>query len=255
MPDSPFYNAYKERVLAGQLKVPFEPDRLPVRYGRWLDERVVEYPWFFSQLPVAPGRLLDAGSVLNHDLILRQPKLANKEVTIMTLAPEDNHFDRPNLHYVYGDLRKTSFSDGGFDTVVSLSTIEHIGLDNTLFYTSDPGKAENNPRAYLEAIGEFRRVLKPGGVCLISVPYGKAVVRRWVQVFDGKMVDSIVEQFAPQTFVATYFHYSASAGWQLSTREAAKDAVFFDVHNDQAWPGAPASAQAVACLAMTKPRI
>ena len=245
---SRFYNSFKERELARLLAVPFVPAQMPAGYGRWLDERLVEYPWCFSRLPETPGSVLDAGSVFNFRLILDHPRLRNKQLTIMTLAPELNSYPRDNVTYIYGDLRHTSFPDGHFDAVVSLSTIEHIGLDNTLFYTSDASKKESNPRAYLTAVAEFRRILKPGGVCLISVPCGKAAVRGWLQIFDGPMIDSIVDRFQPRSHTVTYFRYSEAGGWALSSREGIRDARFYDMHSDTPWPGGPAAAEAIACV-------
>ena len=41
---------------------------LPEGYGAAMDERVVEWPWVLAQQP--SGRLLDAGSCLNHPEVL-----------------------------------------------------------------------------------------------------------------------------------------------------------------------------------------
>ena len=48
---------------------------LPQRFGIAIDERVVEYPWIFGHLlerQNTGARMLDAGSILNHDFILRR---------------------------------------------------------------------------------------------------------------------------------------------------------------------------------------
>src|ERR1700757_3858905 len=108
-----WYGCYKHRELKRTLATPLPQGQLPPGYGRWLDERLVEYPWLFSQLTEGPGSLLDAGSTLNHALILDHPKLREREITIMTLAPEE--YCQKGVSYVYGDLRKTTFSDGAFD--------------------------------------------------------------------------------------------------------------------------------------------
>jgi len=247
-----WYQHYRSIVLPQVLERPFDINNLPLKYGWRMDERVVEYPWFFSRLPDLPGTLLDGGSVLNHSFLVRHHKLKQKDVTIITLAPELECFWREGISYVYGDLRHTCFRDGHFDYVVSLSTLEHIGLNNTLFYTADKSCNEKNPGAYLAAVGELRRILRPGGVCFISVPFGKHSVREWLQVFDGAMVDSIIETFRARSQSVTYFRYSDARGWQLSTRESAMDSVYFDPTRDSGWKGCPMAAEAVACLELMK---
>jgi hypothetical protein len=75
-PMSTGYGVYKERCISEILSSgTFDPERLGSRYGVGLDERVVESPWLFSRLPSEPGRLLDAGSVLNFEGLLMQPAL------------------------------------------------------------------------------------------------------------------------------------------------------------------------------------
>ncbi len=50
----------------------------------------------------------------------------------------------------------------GFDVIVSLSTLEHVGWEE------DPQQPEKS----LAALAKLRELLRPGGVCLVSVPLG-----------------------------------------------------------------------------------
>jgi SAM-dependent methyltransferase len=249
---SRWYSAYRTRELKRVLSCPFDPEHLPAHYGRWLDERIIEYPWLLSRLPAGDGRLLDAGSVLNFDLLLQQPTLKEKDVTIMTLAPESDCFWRYGVSYVYGDLRDTGFRDDYFDFVACISTLEHVGLDNTLLYTSDASKKESNPESCMAAVAELRRILKPSGTAYITVPFGRRDVRSWLQVFDAPTLDSLIAAFQPQAAQVNYFRYRAEDGWRLCSCEAAADARYFDPRTDTPWEGRPVGAEAVACLELKK---
>ncbi len=249
---SPWYTPYKFRELARILAKPFDPNNLPAGHGRWLDERIVEYPWLFSRLPQEPGRLLDAGSVLNFAPLLRHPVIKEKELTIMTLAPEADCFSERGISYVFGDLRDMPFRDDSFDHIACISTLEHIGLDNTLLYTQDAAKKENSPDSHLLALAEMRRVVRPGGSLFLTVPFGRRDVRSWIQIFDAFAVERILERFSARPVCELYFRYHAEKGWQLSSREAAGDARYFDFRTDTPWPGHPIAAEAVACLQLQK---
>ncbi len=248
------YSAYKEKRISEILaRGEFAPKLLPDRYGVRLDERVIEYPWFFAGLPSRPGKLLDAGSVLNFDYILERPSLQNKQIFISTLAPESRRqLARPNVSQVYEDLRDTCFKDNYFDWVVSLSTLEHIGLDNTRFYTSDASKEEHRTDAYLLVVKELKRVLKPGGVLYVSVPFGRYRNHRWLQVFNAAMVDAVLRVFAPASYVEDHFRYERD-GWHVSSREDSQDATYFDYHQSKTHDGDyAAAARAVVCLEIMK---
>ena len=252
---SRLYAPHKVSELRRFLELPFDPDTLPKGFGHKLDERLVEYPWLFSRLPAGPGELLDAGSVLNHDFILSHPGLMSKKITIMTLAPEGHSFWNLGINYVYGDLRQTYFRGDYFDFVVCVSTLEHIGLDNQRFHSgrfTDRTTKGALTGSHVEAVREFRRILKAGGRCYITVPFGKSFRGKWHQVFDGDMIDELVATFRPASFKESYFRHLPGAGWQTSSRKAASDAVYFDYQVDRSWPGCPAAAEAIACLELEK---
>lgn len=248
------YTEYKRQAIVDVLRAgSFDPARLPEGFGHRLDERIVEYPWCMSRLPAGPGALLDAGSALNHDFILDHDKLANKKLTILTLAPEPACYWQRGISYVFDDLRHCAFRADQFDTIACLSTLEHVGLDNTRLYTSDPTKKEADEAAHLEAVRELARILKPGGSLLLTVPFGIHENGGWYQVFDGKMVDRLIATFAPSRNSETYFRYTPG-GWISADRETCRTARYHDVNQQtELAPDCAAASGAVVCLELEKP--
>ena len=113
------YDAYKHKQIAQVLlNKDFNPNMLPVGYGFRIDERIVEYPWLLSRLPLNKGKLLDAGSTLNFDFMLSQNKISTKKLFISTLAPESKSFWREGISYVYEDLREMCYRNNYFDWIV-----------------------------------------------------------------------------------------------------------------------------------------
>ena len=111
-------------------------DQLPPGFGVGFDERVVEYPWLLSQ--GLGGRMLDAGSALNHEHVIDRVVSTVDELHIVTLEPEERAFTQSRVSYVYSDLRSLPYRDGYFDLVVCLSTLEHVGMDNERYGVIEP---------------------------------------------------------------------------------------------------------------------
>jgi hypothetical protein len=247
------YNEYKIKKITKYIaESTFNVNELPKNYGYRLDERIIEYPWFFSRLPKDGGVILDAGSVLNYDYLLDNVVFRNKDIFISTLYPEKRCFWKKCVSYVYEDLRYTCFKNNYFNWIVSLSTIEHIGMDNTFLYTRDETKKEAMTSAYLSAVKEYYRILKKGGILYLSFPFGEKKNHGWFQIFDSKMVNELIEVFGPASYYEYYFKYEES-GWKASTRETTSDATYFDIHKQKKYDNDFAAAsRAVACLELIK---
>ena len=180
---------------------------LPPGYGLGHDERVIEIP---LALEVArldrPGLALDAGAALNHPNIDAlalgwQARL----VHYTQVANREWHLKGDRRAYMFGDLRALEFRDDAFDRIVCISTLEHIGLDNSRY----GGARETDPSSADAAWREMLRVLKPGGTLFLSVPYAvRPSNHGWFRNFGAEDVWALVSGLNSRTRL---FHYDQ--GW------------------------------------------
>lgn len=258
IPWSPGYKQYRYGLLSAipqdkeLLALFVQGKQLPDGYGIGLDERIVEYPWLLSRLSLDGGLILDGGSVLNYPYLLDAPQLSGNRLVILTLAPESTMEKRQNVSYMFGDLRETIFRDNAFDAIVSISTLEHVGMDNAKLYTSDSAYVESAPEDCLKVIREFHRILKPGGKFYMTVPYGKPQNLGWLHQFDMAKIDGVVSVFGGKLLSQVFYQYDSS-GWQVSDQERAAQCEYFDVHSASApAEDLAAAARAVVCLEFMK---
>ena len=218
---------------------------LPAGYGVGLDERVVEFPWLFTR--DLAGTVLDAGSTLNHAHVLPRIVPRVDDLHIVTLAPEAEAHPDLGVSYVFADLRDLPLRDDTYDVVVSISTLEHVGMDTSHFGGTTTRAAD--PEAETErAVAELRRVLKPSGVIYLTVPFGRRDDFGWLRVFDADALDGLVAAFAPSSVTTAFFRYD-ERGWQRSTAQDTSDVRYRD-HFSEPEPGADraVAARGVACL-------
>jgi SAM-dependent methyltransferase len=221
-------------------------DALPDGYGRGFDERVVEFPWLAGRR--LSGSVLDAGSTLNHLHVLRRLRPRMAELHIVTLAPEERAFHRLNISYLFADLRHLPLRDAAYDRVLSLSTLEHVGLDLEHF-GADGATAEDPQEASLAAADELRRVARPGGEVLLTVPVGVPERFDWVRSFSLDELDALVARFDPVEVDIAYFRHDG--GWQRVDRAAVAGARYRDHLGGEAPRNGIVAAEAVACVALT----
>ena len=149
------------------------------------DERLVEVPWVLSRL--RSGRVLEIGFAFAEPAYVA----ALVDADVGELVGADlAAADVPGMDTVVADARALPFPDGSFDQVLLVSTLEHIGADNTV-YGAD-GSVDASGR--VAALGEVRRVLKASGSLLVTVPLGEPHdygwfrqedIRGWTKLFTG----------------------------------------------------------------------
>jgi hypothetical protein len=230
------------------------------RYG-WddagFDERVVEYPWMFHRMATLrhpSARVLDAGSVLNHRRVLEWWREAgNPPVSIVTLAYEGRADVSNSARYDFADLRHLPYRDEWFSVVVCLSTIEHVGLDTTVYGT--PAQVSSDPGAEaLRALIELRRVTAREGTLLLSIPFGARSNRGWLRVFDEDDLGRLLS--APGwTDARVKFFRATREGWRESAAAGASTAGYNEPAGHggaQTAPAWVAAAEAIALVEMIR---
>ena len=93
----------------------------------------------------------------------------------------------PRFRFFQEDILNSSFSEKSFDTVISLSTLEHIGLAR---YGED-----KNDRGDIDTVTQIQRLLKKEGVFLCSLPFGKRFDGKWYRVYDLNRVHQLFKEF------------------------------------------------------------
>ena len=189
---------------------------------------------------------MDAGSALNHAHILDRALPCIDELHVVTLEPEDRAFTERRVSYVYSDLRDLPYKDGYFDTVVCLSTLEHVGMENVRYGVADP-PSDDPVREMARAITELARV--SAGALLLSVPYGRREDHGWFRQFDRADLGELLNAVGGLPSV-TVFRYSLD-GWQVSDLTSAANASYRDFTADPSpVEDLAAAARAVACVAV-----
>ena len=167
----------------------------------------------------------------------------DKSLHIMTLAPEYNCFWQRGISYIFGDLRDIPIRDSYYDTIACISVLEHVGLDNTV-YSSDELYNQNAPDDFITVMHELRRVLKPGGRLLLTVPFGTYQHLGWLQQFDRDLLSRAIVAFGSAHPSVEEFYRYHPHGWAKVEAEDCKDCRYAD--------GPTSAANAVACVRLTR---
>lgn len=126
------------------------------------DERVIEIPWTLGRYRGEPG-VLDVGYANALPAYLRAlTDAVPGEVVGVDLAEADV----PGILGVVADLRELPFEDATFDVAFCISTLEHVGADNTRYGAGAGGEGMET------ALAELSRVLGEHGRLLLTVPCG-----------------------------------------------------------------------------------
>ena len=148
---------------------------------RWLqapaatDERVVEIPWVLSRLR-REGRVLEVGYAFAEPAYLGGLLQTGVDLVGVDLATRDVD----GMEAVVADVRELPFQDESFAQILLVSTLEHVGADNTVYGL----EAESDAESRHAALRELGRVLRRDGSLVVTVPLGEPGDHGWFRQED-----------------------------------------------------------------------
>lgn len=133
-----------------------------------LGDRHVEWSWVATHLGSGPGQLLDFGSGGSFLGLLAARKAY--QVTAIDLQQVRWLYGHPNVRGLRADLFTLEVPPATFDVILNCSTVEHVGLRGRY------GVRQDQPDGDLHAMALLRRLLKPRGIMVMTVPVGRDAV-------------------------------------------------------------------------------
>ena len=215
--------------------------------GRRFGERVVEYPYTARWLLDGPDGedLLDVGCVLNKALIAPLMAARCHSLWLCNPALETPDVKGLPLFYHLAPLAEAFPAGRQFLQVTCLSTLEHIGYDNSHYGVEAVARYDRPTlEPVVDSLHHLGRLVAPGGRLLISVPYGLREVvihpstgRVSSQVFNQPAISELLEVLRGEGLETEAEVFVADGnGWRRGGVEPV------DRHYGEGCPGAAAVA-------------
>ncbi len=166
-------NVYKKHIRHQQL-----------RSLLYSTERVIEIPFCLNNIARTRVSKKKSLKILElGDVIAKKLASEGNDVLLVDLNP-DSH-TAANLRILKHDIAEVKLPTSSFDVVVSISSLEHIGLGaykTPIFRNGD-----------LVAMKILRDALKLDGTIIFTVPYGKASQTNFKRVYDQERLARLIQ--------------------------------------------------------------
>ena len=196
-----------------------------------ISERIVEYPILFQYLDLEGGDILDFGCVES----LLPVTLCALGFKVKGLDLRPYPFKHENFEFIQEDILNWQVPLETFDAVISISTIEHVGLSAY----GDPKKEKGDK----VATDKLLSALKPGGRLYLTVPVGKSLINDRFRVYSPEDIRELVPNIKVLRFFSKPTLYSS--GWSEIKEEDVASIEYEDYN-------VPAPVQAVAFIIARK---
>lgn len=176
--------------------------------------RVRLFEYLFVLKHLKPFRVLDVGCCESPlSLLLAHCDLEVFGCDVQRCYPQFERkpyrYNEGTFQFICSDIRRLDIPDGFFDTVINVSTVEHIGL-----VAYDQKLLDKNGDS--QAMQQIRQLLKPSGVLIFTfdTQRGNSLPSR---EYDDERLAKLLEGFTVQVK-----EYRLSPSWTLSSEEDAK---------------------------------
>ena len=151
------------------------------------NERIVELPYVYRALGrTTPGvSVLDVGAAESTLAF----SLASLGYEVTALDIRGYPLEHPRLRTVTGDILDWK-PEHRFDVVLCVSTLEHIGLE---VYDADPAGDGNG--ADNRALDRIRELTNPGGMLILTVPFGAASADETQRSYDRPTLEALLAEW------------------------------------------------------------
>jgi len=172
-------------------------------------ERIVEVPWVLGKYQ-GEQRVLEIGFAYAEDHYLQA--LVDLQIQFLVgidAAESPWPRDRFPFHRIQGDLLHGCIAPHTFELILCVSTIEHIGRDNTR-YGLDANRDVSAPdQMAMRSMSEW---LEPGGRLLLTVPFGKFEDVGWLINYDMDHLTDLIKSSQLDIVEQRYFGWMPG-GW------------------------------------------
>ena len=118
-----------------------------------------------------------------------------------------NKLSFPKFTFIKEDIKKAKLPYGFFDTITSISTIEHIGISGRY------GEKDDD-RGDLKAVDRMKSLLKKGGVLILTFPCGQnKVIKPYCRIYDS------IYDFTKDMIVEETEFYVEDGDWVKCTKK------------------------------------
>ena len=177
----------------------------PIKYirGDWyVSERIIEQAYVLNNIEINDERkrILDFGCARNYMPL----QIASLGHEVVGIDLRNYYHTHPKFQFYQTDILE--FKDKiGFDYIISISVLEHVGLG---FY----GKRRNQNDLGEVAL-KLVQLLKKGGSLIITVPVGKKYEDRFLKSFSHEEITSLFSKLNLELIKHTFFRRSKFKIW------------------------------------------
>jgi SAM-dependent methyltransferase len=175
-------------------------------------ERYVEWSFLSKEIPNGPGEAFEFGCENAYMSLVAGQK--GFHVIASDLQQQYFAWEHPNVEFLLGDFLTLNLPENHFDLLINCSSVEHVGVAGRYGIKAEQSNGD------IEVMEKFARVLKPGGMLLMTAPCGQdAVMAPWCRVYGPERLPRLL---APLTLEKeSYWKKDSQNRWTAVGREEA----------------------------------